>query len=878
MKIKFDSNQQYQRDAINAVLGLFNGQPLSGGAFEFALSDAGSLAGLTELGLGNQLTLDEAALLRNLQTVQQAHMLPVSKALDGMNFSVEMETGTGKTYVYLRSIFELHQRYGFSKFIIVVPSVAIREGVITSLRLMKEHFQTLFGNVAFDSWVYDSRQYSKLRQFAQSNTLQILVMNIDAFNKQANNVIHQDKDQLSGRKPIEFVQAAQPIVVLDEPQNMESEQAKKAIASLNPLCTLRNSATHRNRYNLVYKLDPVQAYDLKLVKRIEVSSVLDDPDFNQPYIQVQSISATKTRVTAKLLVDVNEKAGPQRKSISISAGGVDLFEKTNQRSNYVGHIVDEINSADGYVSFTNGLMLNVGQTHGGRGDDVMRVQIRETVREHFDKELRIKKLLPDIAGADARLKVLSLFFIDRVANYAAEDGKIRLWFIEAYKELSALPKYRELPPLPVEKVHNGYFAAVKGIAKDTRGDTAADDDAYALIMQDKERLLSPDEPLRFIFSHSALREGWDNPNVFQICTLNETKSEIKKRQEIGRGLRLPVLASGERCFDASINRLTVIANEHYDEFAAKLQTEIEDECGVKFAGRIVNKKEARTAKLKQGWRLNADFKELWNRIKHKTRYAVDYQTDVLVERAAKNLAAREKIAPSRMSIQRGGIVMSGMGVDAQLLGVREAEAKDYRAINVPDMLGYLQAKTELTRKTITEILARSGRLSEVQHNPQQFLEQAQQSIDAELHSLMIDGIKYERINGQEYEMMLFEAEEITGTLTSMIEVDNSIYDTVLFESEVERAFAEAMRTREDIKLFIKLPGWFKIETPIGTYNPDWAIVKEDDHKIYLVRETKSTKEQLKLRGSEWDKIQCGKAHFNTLDVDFAHITNASEIA
>ncbi|MBI4937111.1 MAG: DEAD/DEAH box helicase family protein [Nitrosomonadales bacterium] len=877
MKIKFDSNQPYQHYAIDAVLGLFDGQPLSGGAFEFALSDAGMLAGLTELGLGNQLALEEAAMLRNLQTVQQANKLPVSAALDGMNFSVEMETGTGKTYVYLRSIFELHQRFGFCKFIIVVPSVAIREGVITSLRLMKEHFQMMFGNVALDSWVYDSKQYSKLRQFAQSSTLQILVMNIQAFDKKDVAVIHQEKDQLSGRRPIEFVQAARPIVVMDEPQNMETPTAREAIASLNPLCTLRYSATHRNPYNLIYKLDPVQAYDMKLVKRIEVSSVLDDPDFNQPYIQVQSISATKTKVTAKLMIDVNGKTGPQRKSISISAGGVDLFDKTNQRGNYADHIVDEINAAEGYVSFTNGLVLNVGQTHGGRGDDVMRAQIRETVREHFDKELRIKKLLPDIAGADARLKVLSLFFIDRVANYATEDGKIRHWFIEAYKELAALPKYRELSPLPVDKVHNGYFAAYKGMPKDTRGDTAADDEAYALIMQDKERLLSPDEPLRFIFSHSALREGWDNPNVFQICTLNETKSDIKKRQEIGRGLRLPVLENGERCFDASINRLTVIANEHYDEFAAKLQTEIEDECGVSFAGRIVNKKQARTAKLKQGWRLNEDFKELWSRIKHKTRYAVDYQTDVLVERAAKNLAARDKIVHSRLSVQKSGIIMTGEGVSTKLLGVREAETKDYSVTNVPDMLGYLQAKTELTRKTIAKILMRSGRLSEVQKNPQQFLEQAQQAIEAELHNLMIDGIKYERINGQEYEMMLFETEEIIGALTSMIEVGNSIHDAVLFESEVERAFAEAMSMREDIKLFIKLPGWFRIETPIGTYNLDWAIVKQENAKVYLVRETKSTKDQLKLRGSEWAKIQCGKAHFDTLQVDFAHVVSASDV-
>lgn len=872
MKIKFDSNQIYQREAIDAVLGLFEGQPLAAGAFEFAL--ASPLQGLGELGIGNQFALDEAALLRNLQSVQQTHALPLSSSVDTMNFSVEMETGTGKTYVYLRTIFELHQRHGFTKFIIVVPSVAIREGVMTSLRLMKEHFKTIFGNVALDSWVYDSRQYSKLRQFAQGNALQILIMNIDAFNKQANNVIHQERDQLSGRKPIEFVQAACPIVVLDEPQNMESEQAKKAIASLNPLCTLRYSATHRNTYNLVYRLDPVKAYDLKLVKRIEVSSVLDDPDFNQPFIQVQSISATKTKVTAKLLIDVNENAGPKRKSILISAGGVDLFDKTKQRSNYAGYIVDEINAADGYVSFTNGLMLYEGQTHGGRNDDVMRVQIFETVKEHFDKELRIKKLLPGVAGADARLKVLSLFFIDRVANYAAEDGKIRHWFVEAYKDLAAQPKYQELSPLPVDKVHNGYFAAYKGIPKDTRGDTAADDDAYALIMQDKERLLSPDEPLRFIFSHSALREGWDNPNVFQICTLNETRSEIKKRQEIGRGLRLPVLESGERCFDTSINRLTVIANDHYDEFAKKLQTEIEDECCVKFEGRIVNKKETRTAKLKPGWRLNEDFKALWERIKHKTRYAVDYQTTELVARAAKNFAAREKVAPSRISIQKSSLALTDGGLNTKLLGVRETQPKNYRPAKVPDLLGHLQGKTELTRKTLAEILIKSERLAEVQVNPQQFLEQAQQAIEAELNNLMIDGIKYEQINGQAYEMLLFEEREITGALSSMIDVNNSIYDSVLFESEVERKFAEAMSTREDIKFFIKLPGWFKIETPLGTYNPDWAIVKEEDAKLYLVRETKSTKEQLELRSSEWAKIQCGKAHFDTLKVDFAAVTSA----
>jgi len=870
VKIKFDENQQYQLDAINAVVGLFEGQPLASGAFEFSLKNDDLL--FSELGLGNRIALPEETLLENLRAVQRNDGISESDALDGMHFSVEMETGTGKTYVYLRTIYELHSRYGFKKFIIVVPSVAIREGVMTSLRLTQEHFSTLYGNVPVDSWVYDSRQVSKLRQFSQSNTLQIVVINIDAFNKQTNNVIHKENDRLSGYRPIEFVRSANPIVIMDEPQNMESDQAKAAISSLNPLCTLRYSATHRNLYNLVYRLDPVRAYDLKLVKRIEVDSVLDDSDFNQPYISVQSISATSSKITAKLMIDVNEKGAPKRKAVTISSGVVDLFDRSNGRENYKGYIVDEIDAGNATISFSNGLNLSVGQNHGGRVDDLMRVQIRETVREHFEKELRIKRTLPE----GQRLKVLSLFFVDRVANYWPRDGKIRYWFVEAYQEFSAHPKYSELPSLPVDTVHNGYFAAYKGIPKDTRGDTAADDAAYELIMRDKERLLSLEEPLRFIFSHSALREGWDNPNVFQICTLNETKSEIKKRQEIGRGLRLPVLETGERCFDPNINRLTVIANESYDDFARQLQTEIEDECGVKFEGRISNKKQRRTATLKPGWKLNDDFKELWKRIKFKTRYAVDYKTPVLIEKASGRLRGMEKIAPARIVVRKAGIGMNVNGISTTLLAVREGEA-GYSVPRIPDLIGYLQDKTELTRSTLAEIIIQSGRLGEVALNPQQFLDQALSAIQTELQMLMISGIKYERINGQEYEMLLFEEKEIVGYLTNMIEVDNSIYDAILWESEVEYQFAEAMSHREDIKLFIKLPSWFKVETPIGSYNPDWAIVKENDEKVYLVRETKGTKEELKMRGSEWARIQCGRAHFEELGVDFDHVVYAGDV-
>jgi type III restriction enzyme len=873
MKIRFDGNQQYQLDAIDAALDLFEGQPLASGAFEIRLDPTSDTGGLfTELGSGNLRTLDDDDVFANVRKVQQRNGIPPGEALAGMNFSVEMETGTGKTYVYLRTIHELHRRHGFTKFIVVVPSVAIREGVMTSLRMTQEHFGTVFGNVPVDCWVYDSRQVSRLRQFAATTTLQILVINIDAFNKQANNVIHKENDRLSGRKPIEFIQAARPIVVMDEPQNMESEQAREAITSLNPLCTLRYSATHRNPYNLLYRLDPVRAYDLKLVKRIEVDSVLDEPDFNQPFIQVRSIGATARKITAKLAIDVNARGAPKRKTITLNADGTDLFEKSGGRESYKGYIVDEIDAGNQRVSFTNGLVLNAGQTHGGRTDEVMRVQIRETVKEHFEKELRIRNSLPE----GQRLKVLSLFFIDRVANYAREDGKIRRWFVEAYGETAANPKYRDLHPLPVDKVHNGYFAEVKGVPKDTRGDTAADDEAYELIMSKKEQLLSLEEPLRFIFSHSALREGWDNPNVFQICTLNETTSEIKKRQEIGRGLRLPVLETGERCFDPSINRLTVIANESYEEFAGKLQVEIEEECGVNFEGRIANRKKQRTAKLRPGWKLNEDFRALWERIKDRTRYSVDYDSQVLVEMASVRLADMDRIQPARITVQKGDLQMNERGVSAAPLTSRATPA-EYRAWKIPDLLGYLQGKTELTRATLAEILIRSGRLGEVRQNPQQFLDQALQAIETELHELMIAGIKYERINGQDYEMLLFEEKEISGYLASMIEVDKSIYDVIPWESEVERKFAEAMNSRRDIKLFIKLPPWFQVATPVGTYNPDWAIVKEDDAKIYLVRETKSTKEQLKLRGSEWAKIQCGKAHFGSLAVDFAHVTSPGEI-
>ncbi len=791
-----------------------------------------------------------------------------------MDFTVEMETGTGKTYVYLRTLYELNSRYGFTKFVIVVPSVAIREGVLSSIRLTKEHFQTLYGNVPVDAWVYDSAQVSRLRQFAGSNQMQILVMNIQAFDKKDISIIQKDLDGMSGRKPIEFIQSTRPVVVIDEPQNMETENAKAALASLNPLCTLRYSATHRNLYHQVYRLDPVKAYDLRLMKRIEVSSIVDLPEFSKPYISLKSIQAGKA-LTAKLEIDVNRDKVPERKTLNVKHRQ-DLFDLSNQRDFYRGYIIQNIDALQQKVEFTNGVELRVGEQSGSNQDALMRTQIHETVREHFEKELKAAAI-PE----GERLKILSLFFIDRVANYAEEDGKIRRWFIEAYEELSQSSKYARLKLPEAALVHNGYFAQDKGRPKDsTEGrSTKADDEAYELIMRDKERLLSREEPLRFIFSHSALREGWDNPNVFQICTLNETKSQMRKRQEIGRGLRLPVRENGERCTDAYINRLTVIANQSYTDFAKQLQSEIEEECGISFGQRIENARERRTAKLKKGWSLDPEFLELWNRIKYQTRYSVEFATASLIDRAVMEFRKAGEISAPTFTISKAELDLSANGVQSTLL-TQGFKSDTNKGIFIPDLLSYLQRETELTRSTIAEVLIRSGRLAEVFKNPQEFLNRALLAIRKALDDLMVDGIKYERRDGQEWEMLRFEREELTSYLNRLVEVHHGLYDVVEFDSDTERRFAKGLDDREDVKLFFKLPPWFIVQTPMGDYNPDWAIVKDEEDgqsRLYLVRETKGSTDKEDLRGRERKKIDCGQAHFKALGVDYKVVTSHNEI-
>ena len=608
MKIQFDANQQFQLDAVAAVTDLFEGQPQ--GPPEYAVINVGTGTGLfagqqqTELGVGNQLLLAGEKLLANTRAIQLRNDIEISDptaALEGWelfdaavnrprlcpHFSVEMETGTGKTYVYLRTILELSRRYGFQKFMIVVPSVAIREGVLKNIQITTGHFQALFNNVPFEPFVYDAKKVNRLRQFATSTTLQIGIINIQAFNKREKAVIYKESDKLSGHQPIEFVQAARPIVIIDEPQSVEGGEEGAGLAALkelNPLCTLRYSATHRNPYNVVYRLDPVRAFQLKLVKQIVVVSATTESEANEAFVRVEQIDYKKG-IKAKVRIHVQGADGPKEKTITVKQGA-HLFTLSNERTHYKnGFEIAEINAEPGheYIRFSNGRTLRQGEEMGALRDDIWRVRIKHTIKRHLEKERQ--------AGA-LGVKVLSLFFIDRVANYRDYDeagrpvnGKFAEVFEAELAELARDSRYGQLAWLkePMNKLHNGYFAQdKKGVLKDTRGDTQADDEVYSLIMTEKERLLSLEEPLRFIFSHSALREGWDNPNVFQICTLNETRSAVKKRQEIGRGLRLPVDQNGQRVFDPSVNRLYVMANESYEDFAKKLQLEYEEDCGVTF--------------------------------------------------------------------------------------------------------------------------------------------------------------------------------------------------------------------------------------------------------------------------------------------------------
>lgn len=887
MKLTFEADLQFQQDAIKSVTDLFEGQPMEDAVAEYCLNEQNSLNLMNSI--GNRLVLSRKQILANLSVIQKRNEIEPSAALDSMDFSVEMETGTGKTYIYLRTIYELSEQYGFKKFVIVVPSVAIREGVLKNLEITHDHFQNLYDNVPLHFQVYDSTKVSSLRGFATGNAIEVLVINIDSFAKDEN-IINKPNDKLNGQKPVAFVQTTHPIVIVDEPQNMETEKRRAAIQNLNPLCTLRYSATHRNTYNPTYSLNPVRAYDLGLVKQIEVDSVTEENAFNDAFVSVDAIKATKTKVTAKVFIHSNEKNGIRKKRVTVNAGD-DLYKKSNQREIYAeGYIIEEIDASNNCISLSNGNILYKGESQGGLNDEVMKFQIRKTVEEHLKKE---KRLNPK------GIKVLSLFFIDKVANYREYDeagnphpGKFARWFEEIYQEHISKPAFKELDRFSAEEVHNGYFSQdKKGKWKDIKETEAsrnskAAGDTYNLIMKDKETLLDVNNGLRFIFSHSALREGWDNPNVFQICTLNETKAEIKKRQEIGRGLRLAVDKTGKRIYDQNINRLTVIANESYQDFAKALQQEIEEDCGVAFKDRVRNKRERKAVRYRKGFEADPKFLEIWEKIKQKTVYRVNYDTRDMIGRSAKAIRELPEIKAPSIRSTKVSVGMTDKGVETNYAADKILSYGSY-SWKIPDVIGYIQSKTELTRSTIHTILSQSERIGDILTNPQLFLDLSSQALKRTLYDLMTDGIKYQKIGGAAYQMTLFKAQELEVYLNkftfTVSDTSKTIYEKFMpLDSGLESQFARDCETSEQVKFYFKLPNWFKIPTPIGNYNPDWAVVFEDNKKIYFVAETKETGtpqvDLSKLSGDEQLKIKCGKAHFNEFDeIEYKVISKVGQL-
>ncbi|WP_151944768.1 type III restriction-modification system endonuclease [Aliarcobacter butzleri] len=969
MKIQFDSSLKYQDKAIESIVNIFEGQEICQSNFTVSAMNDNILTYQSELGIGNRLELLDDEILSNVQNIQLKNGLPQSQKLNSMDFSVEMETGTGKTYVYLKTIFEMNKKFGFTKFIIVVPSIAIKEGTFKTLEITKEHFQSQFDNVNYDYFVYDSSNLEQVRDFATSNEIRIMVINIDAFRKSFSdtskdskaNIIHRQNDRLNGQKPIEFIRSTNPIVIIDEPQSVDNTpKSKEAIETLNPLCKLRYSATHVEKFNLMYKLDSIDAYEQKLVKQIEVANVKTSENSNSAYMNFTSVEKVKTPITARIEIYQNSKTGVKKTLITIKDNS-DLYELSNGLDIYSGYIVNEINRTpnDEYIEFTNGVSINLGQTIGEIDDDtIKRLQIRKTIQEHLEKEMNLNP---------KGIKVLSLFFIDRVSNYREYSsdgtvlkGKYAKWFEEEYKEVIKQRRFRTLfesikdIDTEVGKIHNGYFSSdKKGVLKDSTGNNKEDEDTFTLIMKDKEKLLSFKSQLRFIFSHSALKEGWDNPNVFQICTLNETSSVIKKRQEIGRGLRICVNQNGERVYGYPINTLTVMANESYEDFAKGLQEEIEKEEGIKFGvitpyefaniavrnelgdleyfgadkseniynflldneyidkkGKIQDKlkkeikensfkvpeeyeiaqdeiiqritkiggslniknaDDKKEVKLNKQVMLSDDFKELWERIKYKTTYKVDFDEDKLVDECAQQIALNGTVGKIKYLYSKATNKITKVGVEIDESTIKnefsDCDIIDYK---LPDIVTYLQNETNLTRRNIVNILIKSEKLESFKNNPQKFIDICVNIIKKTMNLFIVDGITYQKLgNEYYYSQELFEDNELYGYLSKNMYLNKenkSPYDYTVYDSDIEASFARSFNENDNVKLFTKLPSWFKIDTPLGTYNPDWAVLIEIDNseKLYFVVESKGADLGLDLRTAENAKIKCGKKHFEAI--------------
>ena len=970
MKLHFEPDLDFQLKAIEAVCDLFRGQEICRTEFTVSADSTAPQARLTfaenELGVGNRLTLLDDEIFENLKDVQLRNGVPPSKSLASGDFTVEMETGTGKTYVYLRTIFELNKQYGFTKFIIVVPSIAIKEGVFKSIQITEDHFKTLYSGKPFDYFLYDSAKLGQVRNFATSQLIQIMVVTVGSINKKDVNNLYKNSEKTGGEKPIDLIRATSPVLIVDEPQSVDGGlqgQGKKALKTMNPLCTLRYSATHVDRHHMVYRLDAVDAFERRLVKQIEIASATVEDAHNKPYVRLLSTVNKRGTITAKIELDMDSSGQVIRQVKHVMDR--DNLEQTTGRAVYRDCRIGEIGVEPGNEFMElhvpgEQFYMRPGQRYGDADSTtVEREMIRRTIREHFDKE---KRLRPQ------NIKVLSLFFIDAVNRYRQYDqdgqpvkGEYALMFEEEYRRLANHPDYRTIfenvdLSASAENVHDGYFS----IDKNNRWTETADkkqkdrdyaEQAYKLIMRDKEKLLSLDTPLKFIFSHSALREGWDNPNVFQICALRDIQTDLQRRQTIGRGLRLCVNQEGQRLRGFEVNTLTVVAKERYEEFAENLQKEIEEDTGIRFgvverhqfasiptagdngqmgslgfdaseelwnflqdeghidangkiqdslrnalkedtlalpdefeqqrseivkvlrirAGRLEIKDadKRKTVRPHQAVLQSPEFKALWNRIKYKTTYRVWFDNEDLLEKCTRALQDAPAILRTRLQWRKAGIAIGQSGVEATETVGAATIVLDETDIELPDVLTELQNRTQLTRRSIHRILNESGRLNDFKRNPQHFIELASQAINSCKRQILVNGIKYQRLGDEHYfAQELFEDKELTSYLKNMLDASKSVYEQVVYESSVESDFANQLEMNTAVKVYAKLPGWFTVPTPLGSYNPDWAVLIDSDQeeRLYFVVETKSSTLLDDLRIAESAKIACGRAHFNALKV------------
>ena len=993
MRLRF-KHQKFQADAAKAVVDVFAGQPYltpsymmdrGNGFYQQTLTDKEDFTGWSNHKILPELS--DRIILENLQKVQRANQLKPSAKLEGhFNLTIEMETGVGKTYTYIKTMYELNKHYGWSKFIVVVPSIAIREGVYKSFQVTQEHFAEEYGKkVRF--FIYNSAQLTEIDRFASDNSICAMIINSQAFNARGKDArrISMKLDEFRSRRPIDIIAKTNPILIIDEPQSVEGKQTKENLKQFNPLLTLRYSATHKSDsiYNMVYRLDAMEAYNKRLVKKIAVKGISESGSTaTESYVYLESINLSKAAPTATIQFDYKGANGIRKITRTVSEG-YNLYDNSGSMEEYKqSFVVSRIDGRDDSVEFLNGIKIYAGDVIGKVSEDQLRrIQIRETILSHIQRERELFY---------KGIKVLSLFFIDEVAKYRvydeagqATDGIYAQMFVEEYNDIIGnlqigigeddYMKY--LQAIPAEKTHAGYFSIDKKgkmiDSKVSRKETTTDDvDAYELIMKNKELLLDRDpkrSPVRFIFSHSALREGWDNPNVFQICTLKQSNSEVRKRQEVGRGLRLCVNQDGER-MDANVlgedvqnvNVLTVIASESYDSFAKGLQTEIAEAVADRpravtaelFVGKVIqddkgneqvvdqdtaraihfdlivngyiDKKGILTDKyyddkanheikvaeevadsaasvieiidtiydgksmMPENARSNnvelhvdekklamPEFKALWAKINAKSTYVVDFDTEELIRKAVQSLDRKLRVSKIVFKVETG--TMEAIKSKEELVSgasfVKEKSASYGHTVTAStnvkyDLIGKLVEETGLTRKAVIQILKgiQPSVFHQFKDNPEEFIIKAAALINDEKATAIIEHITYD-VMDDHYGTEVFTDPTIKGRLgVNAMKAKKHLYDHIVYDSSNEQKFATELDINTNVAVYVKLPDGFYISTPVGHYNPDWAIAFYEGtvKHIYFVAETKGSMNSMQLRLIEESKIHCAREHFKAI--------------